>query len=169
MFIVLRVLPLRLLHEALERSAYLSAFDQLTGLPNRYLLNDRLTQALSIARRGHQRVGVLCLDLDRFKEVNDTLGHGAGDLLLRLVSGRLRSCLRESDTLARLGGDEFAVILPDVHDPDYAGPLAQRLIAALRPPVEVDGYLATVGVSSGVAISEPTDRCDTEQMLRGCL
>jgi diguanylate cyclase (GGDEF)-like protein len=165
-FTILRVLPLRMLHQALERSAYLSAHDQLTDLPNRRLFADRLTQALAMARRDQDRVAVLCLDLDRFKEVNDTLGHGAGDALLRTVAVRLRAALRESDTLARLGGDEFAVIHPRAREPEDVASLAQRLITALRPSIELDGHLATIGVSIGIALSQPVGSCSAEEMLQ---
>jgi len=155
LLIMLRVVPLRLMREALDRVAYLSAHDQLTGLPNRGLLADRLEMALLAARRGGVPVAMLCLDLDHFKDVNDTLGHAAGDALLRIVTARLRGCLRESDTLARVGGDEFAVIQPGVHLPQEAGALATRLIAATREPVDLDGQQAFVGLSVGVAISTP--------------
>jgi diguanylate cyclase (GGDEF)-like protein len=153
--IVLRVIPLRLMREALERVAYLSAHDQLTGLPNRAVLADRLEMALLTARRSGVPVAMLCLDLDHFKEVNDTLGHAAGDTLLQMVTTRLRACLRESDTLARVGGDEFAVIQPSARLPHDAGALATRLIAATREPVMLDGQQVFVGLSVGIAISTP--------------
>jgi diguanylate cyclase (GGDEF)-like protein len=155
LLIVLRVIPLRLMREALDRVAYLSAHDQLTGLPNRAVLADRLEMALSAARRGGVPVAMLCLDLDRFKEVNDTLGHAAGDALLRTVTARLHGCLRESDTLARVGGDEFAVIQHGVRLPHEVGALATRLIAATREPVMLDGQQIYVGLSIGIAISTP--------------
>ncbi|KAA5613865.1 EAL domain-containing protein [Rhodovastum atsumiense] len=159
LFIVLRVIPLRLLNQALARASYLAAHDLLTGLPNRGLFADRLEQALALARREGGKVAVLCLDLDRFKEVNDTLGHAAGDQLLRTVTARLRACLRESDTLARLGGDEFAVIQPRARQPDDAQRLSHRLIAALEDPINLNGQQASVGVSIGIAFgggeSEP--------------
>jgi diguanylate cyclase (GGDEF)-like protein len=155
LLIMLRVIPLRLMREALDRVAYLSAHDQLTGLPNRAVLADRLEMALATARRSGVQVAMLCLDLDHFKEINDTLGHAAGDTLLRTVTVRLRGCLRESDTLARVGGDEFAVIQPGVHLAHEAGVLANRLIAATREPVMIDGQQVFVGLSVGIAISTP--------------
>ena len=155
LLIVLRVIPLRLMREALDRVAYLSAHDQLTGLPNRVVLADRLEMALSAARRSGVQVAMLCLDLDDFKEVNDTHGHAAGDALLRTVSARLRACLREGDTLARVGGDEFAVIQLCAGVPDAARALASRLIAATREPVTLDGQQVFVGLSIGIAISAP--------------
>ena len=163
-FVVLRIVPLHLLQQAVERARYLSAHDVLTGLPNRSLFGDRLQQALALARREGSCVAVLCLDLDHFKEVNDTLGHAAGDLLLRTVSARLRGCLRESDTLARLGGDEFAVIQPQAKQPADAQVLAARLIAILEEPITLNGPNATVGVSIGIAIGDGNS--DAGQMLK---
>ena len=109
-FAVLRSWPLRLLSRALARSTHLATHDTLTGLPNRALFRDRLEQSVAWSRREGAALAVLYLDLDRFKEVNDTLGHAAGDQLLIGVTARLRACVRETDTLARLGGDEFAIV-----------------------------------------------------------
>jgi diguanylate cyclase (GGDEF)-like protein len=155
LLIVLRMIPLRLMREALDRVAYLSAHDQLTGLPNRIVLADRLEVALSVARRSGMPVAMLSLDLDHFKDVNDTLGHAAGDSLLRTLTARLRACLRESDTLARVGGDEFSVILSCTNPPEDAAVLATRLIAAAREAVALEGEQVFVGLSIGIAISEP--------------
>jgi diguanylate cyclase (GGDEF)-like protein len=152
---VLRVVPPRLMREALNRAAYLSAHDQLTGLPNRRLVADRLEQALAASRRNGGKVAMHCLDLDHFKRVNDTLGHAAGDALLRTIAARLRGCLRESDTLARLGGGEFAVIQPDVHQESDAEVLAARLIEVVREPVPLEGQQVFVGLSIGIALSTP--------------
>ncbi|MDO9710951.1 putative bifunctional diguanylate cyclase/phosphodiesterase [Paracraurococcus lichenis] len=165
-FVVLRVVPLRLLQRALDRAAYLAAHDLLTGLPNRGIFGDRLRQALALSRRNGQPLAVFCLDLDRFKEVNDTLGHAAGDKLLREVSRRLTACLRDSDTLARLGGDEFAVIQPRVAQAQDAEVLARRLIAAIEPPVDLDGQQVTVGVSIGIALSQPDQADEPQQLLK---
>jgi diguanylate cyclase (GGDEF)-like protein/PAS domain S-box-containing protein len=139
--------------------------DPLTGLPNRALFGDRLTQVLAMARRDGSRVALLYLDLDHFKEVNDTLGHAAGDELLRVVARRLRGCLRESDTLARLGGDEFAVIQPGARQPQDAEALARRLVGSLETTVELGGYAAWVGVSVGIALSEPADADAGQRMM----
>jgi diguanylate cyclase (GGDEF)-like protein len=156
LLIGLRVIPLRLMHEALDLASFLSAHDQLTGLPNRTLLADRLTQALSAASRPNGvRVAMFCLDLDHFKQVNDTLGHAAGDALLCAVAIRLRDGLRESDTLARLGGDEFAVIQTAASDSRDAEMLAARLIETMRAPVNIDGQQVFIGLSIGIALNAP--------------
>jgi diguanylate cyclase (GGDEF)-like protein len=161
-FVVLRVVPLRLLQQALDRAIYLSAHDVLTGLPNRALFADRLQQAL--AQRGGATTAVLCLDLDRFKEVNDTLGHAAGDFVLRVVAERMKGCLREGDTLARLGGDEFAVIQPNTRHMEDTQVLARRLVEVVDPPIDLNGSQVCVGVSIGIALSEAG--VDTAQLLQ---
>jgi diguanylate cyclase (GGDEF)-like protein len=124
----------------------------LTGLPNRLLFHDRLEQALLRARRFHHRVGVLVLDLDRVKEVNDSLGHAAGDELIAAVAGRLRQAVRQSDTAARIGGDEFAVALPELHAADDARIVVRRILAAVAAPLDVGGRELRPGTSIGVAI-----------------
>ncbi|MDP9435761.1 MAG: EAL domain-containing protein [Actinomycetota bacterium] len=139
----------RLLTE-LARNEHQALHDALTGLPNRTLLFDRTERALALSRRAGGPVSVLLLDLDRFKEVNDTLGHHNGDRLLCQVAERMAACLREADTLARLGGDEFAVLLPGA-DTDGAAITAQRLVDVLAAPVELDGLSVVVGASVGIA------------------
>src|SRR5216683_2564360 len=133
---------------ALEHQA---VHDALTGLPNRLLLHDRLSQAILSARRDETPLALLVMDLDRFKEVNDTLGHHFGDLLLRELGGRLRGMLRGAETAARLGGDEFAVLLPraDVNEAEHT---ARQLLAALEQPFMVDGHPVEVGASIGVSV-----------------
>nr|WP_277819430.1 EAL domain-containing protein [Pseudoroseomonas vastitatis] len=165
-YVILRVAPLRLLDDALRRASFLAAHDLLTGLPNRGLFADRLSQALARARRDHGITAVLCLDLDRFKEVNDTLGHAAGDELLKVVAARMSSCLREGDTLARLGGDEFAIIQPDIQQPEAADALARRLTTALSEPVLLNAGQALIGVSVGIAMSAPDQPLDGTQVMR---
>ena len=161
-FLALRVAPLRMLKAALEHASFLSAHDLLTGLPNRRLFRDRLEQALRHARRDGGRIGLFYLDLDHYKDINDLLGHAAGDATLRTVAERLRNCLRASDTLARLGGDEFAVIQPMLRRVEDADILGQRLLGAVDAPIDLDGQNHPIGLSVGIAVSsvagdEPPD------------
>ena len=156
-FAVLRSWPLRLLRRALARSTHLATHDVLTGLPNRALFQDRVERSLGWSRREGTMLAVLYLDLDRFKEVNDTLGHAAGDRLLIGVAGRLRACVRETDTLARLGGDEFAVLQVGIRQLADTEMLAQRLIDALEQEFELGGNQVTVGVSIGIALRDATE------------
>jgi diguanylate cyclase (GGDEF)-like protein/PAS domain S-box-containing protein len=142
----------------------LAYIDSLTGLPNRFLFDDRLDNALSLAERHRTPLAVLFVDLDRFKEVNDTLGHSVGDGVLRLVSSRLAGCLRESDTLARRGGDEFLAILPDT-DQRGAALVAQKLVDALRTPLDAAGSEVLVTASVGVAMF-PDNGGDRETLLK---
>jgi diguanylate cyclase (GGDEF)-like protein len=135
--------------EALEHQA---SVDALTGLANRRMLTDRLDQTLIHARRSGRVAGVLMLDLDRFKTVNDSLGHGQGDVLLQTVAGRLAKCVRDGDTVARLGGDEFVVVLSDMADVSDIVPVAQKILAALARPVEIGQQLLSVSTSLGIAV-----------------
>ncbi|MDQ2697127.1 MAG: EAL domain-containing protein [Pseudomonadota bacterium] len=135
-----------------ERLQYLAHHDPLTGLPNRGYCLERLEQALARARRRHSGFAVMYLDLDRFKQVNDTLGHAVGDALLQAVARRLKGHLRDEDTLARLGGDEFMVILEDMEDPAVAAAFARRLTGALARPFQVQGHELAVTASVGVAL-----------------
>ena len=125
--------------------------DALTELPNRTLLSDRIRQAVLMAQRSHQSFALLVMDLDRFKEVNDTLGHQYGDRLLQQVARRMREVLRESDTIARLGGDEFAVLLPATNA-DQAAHIATKLLKSVDNPFEVDGQILHVGASIGITL-----------------
>jgi diguanylate cyclase (GGDEF)-like protein/PAS domain S-box-containing protein len=134
-----------------QRLAYLAHFDSLTGLANRVQLRERLNQALSTSGEPPRRSALLCLDLDNFKTINDSLGHSVGDAVLRQVAQRLQTVVRRSDLLARLGGDEFAVVLDDVRSDDEVLQLAQRLIEVLNRPAEVNGRRVAMGASIGVA------------------
>jgi diguanylate cyclase (GGDEF)-like protein len=139
--------------------------DPLTGLPNRTNLYQRMRRAARAARNGGELVGLLLIDLDRFKEVNDTLGHDQGDTLLREVSARLSETLRRGDTLARLGGDEFAVLLRDLPDRGAAAELALRLLDALERPFQVGGVSVQLGASVGVALA-PDHGTDVSTLVR---
>ena len=133
------------------RARHLAFHDTLTQLPNRALMFERLNQLRSLARRSGMDVAVLCLDLDRFKEVNDTLGHPAGDALIRAAARRLSNLLRESDTVARLGGDEFVILQPH-SGAAGAAHLAERIINAFQNPFEVEGHMVEIGCSIGITI-----------------
>jgi diguanylate cyclase (GGDEF)-like protein len=139
---------LKELHDNLERMAF---SDALTGLPNRAVFYDRLQQQILTARREHKSFALFIMDIDRFKDINDTLGHPVGDALLRQVSERLRERLRESDTVARLGGDEFAVLLPSV-ERQHAAMAARMLLQALRVPFEIDEHRLDIGTSIGIVL-----------------
>ncbi len=147
-----------------ERIQHTAHFDLLTDLPNRGLFFDRLGQALALARRDEQAGALLFLDLDHFKEVNDQLGHAAGDTLLITVAKRLRGQVRESDTVARLGGDEFTVILPSLRDSDDATRVADKILAAIAQPLFIAGRELAVGVSIGIALF-PESGNTVEQIL----
>lgn len=148
--------------EAETRLTRLTQFDTLTGLPNRSLVLDRLSQALAHGLRHDWRVDVMLLDLDRFKIVNDTLGHGAGDQLLVQAGRRLSACVRSSDTVGRLGGDEFAIVLPQ---PDDAATVAKRVMTAMAEPFLVDGQEVYVSASIGIGVY-PTDGPDAHTLLK---
>ena len=147
------------------RVHFLALHDSLTGLPNRILLEDRLAQATALARRSQTRVAVLMLDLDRFKYVNDSLGHHIGDRLLEAVSTRLKGCLRDSDIVARLGGDEFIVAAPVVDDTADIECIAHKVLASLAEPFEVEGRELRVSASVGVC-EYPTDGENPEALLQ---
>jgi diguanylate cyclase (GGDEF)-like protein len=138
--------------QAEQRVDFLAHHDAMTGLPNRVLLNDRLSQALARTTRSGSPVAVLTLDLDRFKEINDTYGHDVGDHVLVQAADRLRGAVRAADTVARIGGDEFVVIQCDAPQPEAAVELAQRLVEALSRPFDVGNQLAAIGGSVGIAL-----------------
>ncbi|HWR75971.1 MAG TPA: EAL domain-containing protein [Thiobacillus sp.] len=146
----------------LHRLAY---FDSLTGLPNRILFNDRLHQALTDARRRSRLVALMLLDIDRFKIVNDTLGHEAGDCLLREIATRLQHSIRGGDTVSRLGGDEFALVFADVADIQHVAQLAQKVLSQFTAPVAIDGREVFTGASIGIALY-PADTEDADSLLK---
>ncbi|MGA0586564.1 diguanylate cyclase domain-containing protein [Dyella sp. KRB-257] len=145
------------------RLNHMARYDQLTDLPNRALFHDRLQNALARARRDLERVGILFLDLDRFKEINDRRGHAVGDRLLCEVARRLSACVRESDTVGRLGGDEFAVLLPRIVKPEGAMAVAEKIRRALHQPIDLDGQPATISASIGIALYP--DHGESEDVL----
>ena len=138
--------------ESRARIEHLAHHDALTGLPNRRLFEDRLVQSLAVAARARRRLALLYLDLDGFKDINDSLGHRAGDELLKALAERLSGTVRGGDTIARLGGDEFAVIQVELRSPPDAAILAERLMAAAATPIRVGQHDMTIGVSVGVAL-----------------
>ncbi len=165
---VARVVAVRDIRErktAEERIRHMAHHDGLTGLPNRNLFHDRLNQAVARSRRGSSTAAVLCLDLDRFKNVNDLSGHGSGDELLRQVARRLAGSVRADDTVARLSGDEFAIIQVGVSHPDGPAILGDRLVKALAQPFDLDGHQTIIGASIGIALF-PGDGEDGEELVR---
>jgi len=162
---VLAVRDIRERKEAEERIRHMAHHDALTGLPNRRMFIDRLTQVLARSKRDGTTVAVLCLDLDRFKHVNDLGGHTAGDELLRQVAQRLGESIRTEDTAARLGGDEFAVIQVGVAHPDGPGVMAERLVKAISKPFDLGGQQTMIGTSIGIAL-HPGDGEEGEDLVR---
>ena len=148
-----------------EQVKHLAFHDALTGLPNRLLLNDRLKIALAQAQRGRQKLATFYLDLDRFKVINDSLGHTVGDALLRRVAERLRSCVREGDTVARLGGDEFVILASRIASDNDAETVARKVLAAIRLPFAVEGRDFFLTTSIGVSL-HPNDGSDAETLLQ---
>jgi len=146
------------------RLQHMAQYDQLTDLPNRSLLYDRLKAALATACHEQSQLALLFIDLDKFKQVNDTLGHGMGDLLLQETAVRLKRCLRESDTVARIGGDEFVVLLQRPLLPEHAELVAKKIDDAFRLPFSLDGYAVTVAPSIGIACY-PEHGSNEQQLL----
>jgi diguanylate cyclase (GGDEF)-like protein/PAS domain S-box-containing protein len=147
------------------RLAFLAQHDGLTGLPNRNLLRQQMDEILLHTRRSAEKVAILVLGLDNFKSVNDTLGHGVGDKLLRGVAKRLRSSLREEDTLARLNSDEFAIVQTGMTRPEDAALLSRRLLDAICDPYLLDGHSVVIGATVGIAMA-PGDGEDSEKLLK---
>ena len=162
----IETLRTRVEHEVAERKLeFLAHHDMLTGLPNRVLLRDRFEQALAQADRNRSGVAMLFLDLDNFKQVNDTLGHNFGDQLLLKVVERLRGCLRDSDTISRQGGDEFVVLLPHLSDLGAIGGIAQHIVEAFSEPFEIDNYAINTTFSIGISMY-PLDSREFDTLLR---
>jgi len=153
------------LNDAREKARHLATHDQLTGLANRILFQDRLAQALSSSNRARQRLAVLFVDLDGFKAINDSLGHAVGDGLLRSISRRIAACLRETDTAARLGGDEFAVLLTNLSNEIDAATVARKLLAELTEPIHFRNQITAIRCSIGIS-TFPRDGRDPEELLK---
>jgi diguanylate cyclase (GGDEF)-like protein len=151
-YIVAIGILLTLLEEQIDRTEHLALHDALTGLPNRRLLDDRLTKAIERAERNEARVAVLLIDLDGFKQINDTYGHPIGDEVLRIVATRLQMRVRKADTIARAGGDEFLVVVSDLLQPHGATVLAAKLAGDLNEPILLGDVRLRAGASIGIAI-----------------
>jgi diguanylate cyclase (GGDEF)-like protein len=154
-----------LLRESEERFRHMAQHDALTGLATRLVLQDRLNVALERARRNQTTLAVLMMDLDRFKEINDTLGHHTGDHVLRVTADRILANVRKSDTVARMGGDEFVALLPDLQDPEMAEGIARKIVAALAVPISVADRMVPASVSVGVCTAEPGE-LDADLLLK---
>ncbi|HEX9278669.1 MAG TPA: EAL domain-containing protein [Casimicrobiaceae bacterium] len=148
-----------------QRLHELARTDHLTTLPNRFLLDERFAGGLAQARREGSMLAMLMIDIDRFKNINDTLGHGMGDALLKLVGSKLKSCIRECDTLARWGGDEFVLLLPGLQDSETAVTVAQRCLSALKEPFAIDGQALHITASVGISVS-PDASAEAETLLK---
>ena len=157
-------ITLRKLEE--ERTLFNAQHDHLTGLPNRSVLLDRIDQGLLWAKRHCGLLGVFLIDLDGFKEINDTLGHAAGDEALIAVAGRLSDCMRKVDSVIRIGGDEFIVVMPELHQHSDAQMLAERMLDALRQPMRVAAGQASVTASIGIAIYPDSAQSTGELLTR---
>ncbi len=151
--------------KAQERLTYLAQHDQLTGLINRTLFRDRLIHAMARSKRKDQPLAVMLLDLDRFKAVNDTLGHDVGDQLLKEVATRLLECVREVDTVARMGGDEFTAILEGIAGEDNVLVVAKRIVESIGSPFQIGPHSISIGVSIGITLY-PSDDESIDELLR---
>jgi diguanylate cyclase (GGDEF)-like protein len=151
--------------QAEQKLRKLASYDSLTGLPNRALLLDRIQHAIDHAVRSRTSIAVFFIDLDRFKAVNDTLGHKAGDQLLTIIAQRLKQLLRQDDTVARLGGDEFVVMIEEVHDPDKLSSIASQIIKVIDTPIQLGNQTVSVSSSIGIALF-PGDASSSEELLR---
>jgi len=162
----LRTSEIRRQHRLAEKEMHYRAnFDSLTDLPNRTLMLDRLSQAMKKSRRDNTGVLLMFLDLDHFKSVNDSLGHLAGDQLLRKAAKRIAACLRDTDTAARVGGDEFAIILPEANQLATAEAIADKLLKSLSEPFDLDCQQASISASIGITVF-PEDGEDAETLLK---
>ena len=166
---VSNLLEVRLLHEAARTHGRmleaLALTDPLTGLANRRLLADRIAMALVHARRNTRTMAVVYLDLDGFKQINNTRGHSAGDALLKMVAGRLVETVREEDTVARLGGDEFVIVLPHLSGAAAAATVASKMIEAVSHQYDIEGQTVTITTSAGIAVY-PVQGEDADRLMK---
>jgi diguanylate cyclase (GGDEF)-like protein len=151
--------------QAEQNLRFVATHDPLTALPNRTMFGDRLSQALAQARRYNRRLALLFVDLDGFKVVNDTFGHDAGDVLLKEIASRLRTCLREGDVIGRIGGDEFVVLIEEFNDAERLALVAQKILETVARPVLVRGQECQVTSSVGIS-AYPQDGRDSQALLR---
>jgi diguanylate cyclase (GGDEF)-like protein len=151
--------------EVQQRLEFLAHHDSLTALPNRLLLRDRFEQAVALAKREHLEVALLVLDLDNFKQINDSLGHGSGDQLLISVVARLKGCLRDTDTISRQGGDEFAILLSNAGTPGIIETIAQNIIEAFAAPFNLSGHALNISFSIGISVF-PNDGAEFDTLFR---
>ncbi|MFC6755121.1 diguanylate cyclase domain-containing protein, partial [Halorubrum tibetense] len=147
-----------------ERLSHLAHFDQLTNIPNRYLLLDRVSHLIEQSKRSHKSFTLLFIDLDKFKSINDTRGHGFGDQVLREFAARIKSCIRASDTVARIGGDEFVILLEDASGKTNVSKVTEALIEAVDKPFHITGQQFQMSCSIGVA-NYPGDGRSTDELL----
>ncbi len=148
----------------IQKMSYQAQHDFLTGLPNRLLLMERLTQAIGMAKRHAKKIALLFVDLDRFKQINDTFGHAAGDHLLRDVAAEISACVRTTDTVSRHGGDEFIILLPEIEEIRDAAQVAEKLLARFAAPRLIDGHEIQVALSIGIAVY-PESGLDAEALI----
>jgi diguanylate cyclase (GGDEF)-like protein len=146
-----------------ETIKHMAHHDLLTGLPNRILFMDRLEQAIARSRRDKSMLAVMFLDLDKFKPINDSMGHSTGDLILKQISERLTSCMRETDTVARFGGDEFIALITDLKDTKTSTQMAKKLDSVIAEPIILDSNEFSLGVSIGISLYP--DHADTSERL----
>jgi two-component system, cell cycle response regulator len=163
------LLEVRLLHQKARNYAktqeFMALHDPLTGLANRRLLSERVSHAIIHARRNNGIMAIVYLDLDGFKEINNTLGHDSGDLLLKLVAARLVAAVRQEDTVARLGGDEFVIAMPYINSLDGAALAAEKIIGALSQPYNIQENNVTVTASAGIGLY-PANGEDVKTLLK---